>query len=991
MYHFRIKTDKKPDGTMVSAVKHTDYIERTGKYKNQDIKDDVLNQKFENTISGSAKDSTNNGEGILYHSPYGDIITENNSIKVSKNASIETIAIALAIAEKIYTKEKINLKGSNDFKASTLIAAQNLNLDIHFADSIIDNKYKNMQEVQKNVRRKKSGSRSGKNRNRSKIFKSDTKSIKRNELKTVTETGFSLPSLSERYMVRNMPQDADMLLYGDEAGSLDNERSNYNSTLRWDVSRSRRLAAQKTAEIILNNLQEHLDNVYAANHVEYINREAAFKKRGGCIYKNHHLPEWANDNPKTFFAAADKYEGVGNVRYKEIEFALPNELNIEQQKEIIDKFINNHLKDFYYAYAIHDKIGIMSDGEHNTHVHIMFSERKIDDAEIEKERTAEKFFAYPFRNPKTLEDKRKGGAKKDRKWEDGSRAKYLMLMRKDFAQIQNDILAKYDIPDRVDYRSIEAQKKEALARGDVLLAKLLDRMPEKHVGPKTVFSNRSEEIEKIKEYRAYKTEYRDLLYAAEIMEKAITKKTSDDTTVNNVNNVKKVTRTEEYKEQQKQKSVIVLQLKNEMLIALKDVTALNKVVVWNKDAQNLAKLKFMTSDEKERWQNLQNLQEQKNHWELFKKNLKKPADIQQEELKAYNELLPELDKKILILNQEIKDAGKATKPIFDKLSAPKIKPKIQKEAHQILVADEETKKELNKANERLAEVTTKLQHELVDLNQNKGNQIFTSQEVYDILNESYFNLNKTYKTNLSAIKKLSTRIISKERAIEMAKNVYVKGGFKKLRNSYQDLKKREEYLKKDEVKLLLEEKKLNKTIPKFWQNDEKEVYKNHKIEIENSKKLLEKRKIELSQQRIKLNKENDKLNSLCTAPEAVEKIKSIALGIIDKNQPIVLQHQNLSNTAQANLKRLNHLKEQLKGVKKQIYSDKGAKYKLASGGSGGSPSPYKSASTIADAILGDPKAVQLVARSKDKDMDKDWNMMTDFEKDEKLQEEIYKI
>ena len=44
-----------------------------------------------------------------------------------------------------------------------------------------------------------------------------------------------------------------------------------------------------------------------------------------------------------------------------------------------------------------------------------------------------------------------------------------------------------------------------------------------------------------------------------------------------------------------------------------------------------------------------------------------------------------------------------------------------------------------------------------------------------------------------------------------------------------ELKKKEEYLKKDEVKLLLEEKKLNKTIPKFWQNDEKEVYKNHKI------------------------------------------------------------------------------------------------------------------------------------------------------------------
>ena len=68
------------------------------------------------------------------------------------------------------------------------------------------------------------------------------------------------------------------------------------------------------------------------------------------------------------------------------------------------------------------------------------------------------------------------------------------------------------------------------------------------------------------------------------------------------------------------------------------------------------------------------------------------------------------------------------------------------------------RKELDKANERLAEVTAKLHQELIDINQNKDEQIFTAQEVYDIVNESYFNLNKTYKTNLNAIQKLSTRI-----------------------------------------------------------------------------------------------------------------------------------------------------------------------------------------------------------------------------------------
>ena len=48
----------------------------------------------------------------------------------------------------------------------------------------------------------------------------------------------------------------------------------------------------------------------------------------------------------------------------EIEFALPNELKtVEQYRQIIDAFIEKHLKDHYYAYAIHDKIGVMSNGQ----------------------------------------------------------------------------------------------------------------------------------------------------------------------------------------------------------------------------------------------------------------------------------------------------------------------------------------------------------------------------------------------------------------------------------------------------------------------------------------------------------------------------------------------------------------------------------------------------------------------------------------------------
>ena len=38
-YHFRIKNDKKPDGTRISAVTHAEYVGREGKFSNIDRKE----------------------------------------------------------------------------------------------------------------------------------------------------------------------------------------------------------------------------------------------------------------------------------------------------------------------------------------------------------------------------------------------------------------------------------------------------------------------------------------------------------------------------------------------------------------------------------------------------------------------------------------------------------------------------------------------------------------------------------------------------------------------------------------------------------------------------------------------------------------------------------------------------------------------------------------------------------------------------------------
>lgn len=115
--------------------------------------------------------------------------------------------------------------------------------------------------------------------------------------------------------------------------------------MRWNFSNERKLLAQRTANQILQLIQDDKAQTFAESHIEYINRENAFANRGGRIFHSHRLPQWAHDDLKSFFKSVDKYEGKNNRRYMKIEFALPNKLNsVEQYRQIIAPFLEKHLK-----------------------------------------------------------------------------------------------------------------------------------------------------------------------------------------------------------------------------------------------------------------------------------------------------------------------------------------------------------------------------------------------------------------------------------------------------------------------------------------------------------------------------------------------------------------------------------------------------------------------------------------------------------------------
>lgn len=85
---------------------------------------------------------------------------------------------------------------------------------------------------------------------------------------------------------------------------------------------------------------------------------------------------------------------------------------------------------------------------------------------------------------------------------------------------------------------------------------------------------------------------------------------------------------------------------------------------------------------------------------------------------------------------------------------------------------------------------------------------------------------------------------------------------------------------------------------------------------------------------------------------------------------------------------MNHAKEQMNALEKRVARDKvNTRYRVTVSDT---LTNNQAASIIADAILMEPQVVQLVARStgNNLEMEKDWEMMSEFDKDEIIRKKI---
>lgn len=169
-------------------------------------------------------------------------------------------------------------------------------------------------------------------------------------------------------------------------------------------------------------------------------------------------PQWCLDAQK-FWLANEAAETRKNARVcREVEVSLPQSLD-EAQRKVLALALGRFLVDRYHVavlVAVHtpSKLG----DQRNHHVHLLMSAREVGRDGL-GERACQEF------------DARRGGGTRE-----------LRQIRKHIAEIINKHLAQAGAAARVDHRSLRAQARDAVLRGDLDRARELTREPTKHLG-----------------------------------------------------------------------------------------------------------------------------------------------------------------------------------------------------------------------------------------------------------------------------------------------------------------------------------------------------------------------------------------------------------------------------------------------------------------------------------------------------------------------------
>jgi hypothetical protein len=196
-------------------------------------------------------------------------------------------------------------------------------------------------------------------------------------------------------------------------------------------------------------------------HDERTGKSHDYRNRQGVVWSGILLPDGAPEafkDRQTLWGKAEVMEARGDAQLaREINLALPRELDAVQRKELLLNFVQEAFVNRGMAadVAIHEPVPGKNASPDNHHGHIMLAMRRVTRAGLHRVKT--------------------------REW---NSRELLKEWRALWAVHQNRALERAGIRERVDHRTLQAQRDDALKRGDRAAALIFDRVPQIHVGPK---------------------------------------------------------------------------------------------------------------------------------------------------------------------------------------------------------------------------------------------------------------------------------------------------------------------------------------------------------------------------------------------------------------------------------------------------------------------------------------------------------------------------
>jgi len=168
-------------------------------------------------------------------------------------------------------------------------------------------------------------------------------------------------------------------------------------------------------------------------------------------------PDWAQDRAALWNAAEARETRSNSVTAREWELALPSELSDAARIDIARAFAAQLVERYGVAADVAIHAPHREGDQRNHHAHILTTTRVLS-AEGLTDKT------------RILDAASTGGPE-------------IEAMRGYWAELQNHALELAGQEERVDHRSLEVQREEALFLGDTLKAEELDREPELKLGP----------------------------------------------------------------------------------------------------------------------------------------------------------------------------------------------------------------------------------------------------------------------------------------------------------------------------------------------------------------------------------------------------------------------------------------------------------------------------------------------------------------------------